>query len=131
MPNRNYILTSDGGFVSEDELYHYSVKGMRWGYRKAREYEAKASTARQSAKEWTEIGSNKAAKLRAKGSENKASKAESKYKTYSNKDLADSKKYAQQAQSYRKQVAKTKSSIKEYRSKYDAAERASNAADKQ
>lgn len=33
MPN-NYILTSAGGFVSEDELYHYGVLGMKLGIRK-------------------------------------------------------------------------------------------------
>lgn len=35
MPN-NYILTSDGSFISEDELYHHGVKGMKWGHRKAK-----------------------------------------------------------------------------------------------
>ena len=34
MPNTNYILTSDGSFISDDELYHYGTKGMRWGIRR-------------------------------------------------------------------------------------------------
>ena len=131
MPTNNYILTPDGNFVSESELYHYGVPGMKWGVRKAQKYEAKSRIARESAKEWLAIGSNKAAKLRAKGNEGKAAKVESKYKSYANKDLADSKKYRQKAQTHKNEVAKTKSAIKQYRSKYDAAEKASNAADKQ
>ena len=29
MMSNNYILTSSGNFISEDELYHYGVKGMK------------------------------------------------------------------------------------------------------
>ena len=31
----DYILTSNGSFVSENELYHHGVPGMKWGRRKA------------------------------------------------------------------------------------------------
>ena len=34
MSNTNYILTSDGSFISDEELCHYGIKGMRWGIRR-------------------------------------------------------------------------------------------------
>lgn len=34
MSNSNYILTSDGTFISDSELLHYGIKGMRWGIRR-------------------------------------------------------------------------------------------------
>lgn len=36
MHRPTYIITSDLDFISEDELYHYGVKGMRWGHRNVR-----------------------------------------------------------------------------------------------
>ena len=29
MSNTNYVLTSDGNFISEDELYYWGIKGMK------------------------------------------------------------------------------------------------------
>lgn len=34
MPNTNYILTPEGNFISETELYHHGIKGMKWGVRR-------------------------------------------------------------------------------------------------
>ena len=34
MSNTNYILTSDGSFISDEELYHYGIKGQKWGVRR-------------------------------------------------------------------------------------------------
>ena len=72
----NYCIVN-GAFhavsTRSNELYHYGVKGMRWGHRKAKEYEPKPRTARKSAKELTDLGKNKASALLGK-SEDKTTK---------------------------------------------------------
>ena len=30
----NYIISDNGGFVTKDELYHWGIKGMKWGVRR-------------------------------------------------------------------------------------------------
>ena len=32
MATTNYILTSNGNFISEDELYHHGIKGQKWEF---------------------------------------------------------------------------------------------------
>ena len=29
-----YIITSSGNFINADELYHWGIKGMKWGIRR-------------------------------------------------------------------------------------------------
>lgn len=79
------------------ELYHYGVKGMKWGHRKAQKFESKARTARESANEWKEIGKHKADKLMAKGKTDKANKVKMKYDLKASQDRADAKSYEKRA----------------------------------
>lgn len=32
--DNNYIITPNGNFISEDELYHHGTRGMKWGIRR-------------------------------------------------------------------------------------------------
>ena len=32
--HNNYVLTSNGSFISQNELYHHGIKGMKWGIRR-------------------------------------------------------------------------------------------------
>lgn len=34
MSSKNYILTNEGLFLSFDDLYHWGIRGMKWGVRR-------------------------------------------------------------------------------------------------
>lgn len=91
----DYIIHN--GTLMSEELYHYGVKGMKWGKRKALRYEDKAKTARASAREWDEIRRSKVAKYQAAGKDKKAAKAETKYKALARNDISDAQKYEAKA----------------------------------
>ena len=88
MSNNNYILISSESFLSEEELYHYGVPGMKWGHRKAKLLD-KANISRQSAKEWDEMAKYAAQKGKTK--------LAAKYKKNAALDRADASKYEKQA----------------------------------
>lgn len=45
MSDTNYIITSDGTFMSDNELLHYGIKGMRWGIRRYQNPDGSLTTA--------------------------------------------------------------------------------------
>lgn len=70
-------------------LYHYGVKGMKWGVKRAQKLQNKARIARDSAKEWDEMANYAAQRGKTKRAE--------KYAAYAKQDLADANKYQQKA----------------------------------
>lgn len=87
----------------EGSLKHYGIIGMKWGQHKARQagksysykshttnkYNKKASTAKESAKEWDEIAKNQEAKGKTK--------AAAKSRALAAKDRADAKRFDSRA----------------------------------
>ena len=41
----NYILTSNGSFIRQNELYHHGIKGMKWGVRRFQNEDGSLTTA--------------------------------------------------------------------------------------
>ena len=41
----NYIITANGGFANEEDLYHWGIKGMRWGVRRYQNADGSLTTA--------------------------------------------------------------------------------------
>ena len=104
--------------IHNGELYHYGVKGMKWGHRKAIKLQGKARTARESAKEWKEIGEHKVAKYMKKGKTDKANALKNKYDSYAKADLEDARRYEAKAKVQQKKgnFSKARSDVSKSRS---------------
>ena len=55
----NYILTSNGSFISQNELYHHGIKGMKWGVRRFQNEDGALTTAGKKRYEDESTGSDK------------------------------------------------------------------------
>lgn len=121
---------------NNEELMHYGVPGMRWGRRRAQRLLAKASNARQSAKEWNQIGNHKANKyktLAKKHHDNEwneiARAKQSKYNNYAKKDLAKAKKLEAKAKKLEAKVSKAekgKAAVEKAKAAYKVAKKQYN-----
>lgn len=86
--------------LTENELYHYGVLGMKWGVHRARKNSEKAKKARESAKEWDEIARNKESKGKTKAAakaRQNAAEDRSTASRYSAKAKSIQKKHTQRA----------------------------------
>ena len=94
----NYILTSNGSFISQNELYHHGIKGMKWGVRRFQNEDGSLTTAGKKRYIDESIGSDK------KMSSNNSSKTPRKGLIARRKDSL-TQKYI--AKCYSQTVAKT------------------------
>lgn len=61
-----YVITSNGTFVSVDELYHHGIKGMKWGIRRYQNADGTLTAAGKKRRQENEVSSMSTDELRRK-----------------------------------------------------------------
>lgn len=83
----DYILTPDGGFVNENELYHWGIKGMKWGVRRYQNSDGSLTAAGR--KRYTDKDGNLNAAGKKKFGNSVKTKTESEAETPKRKSVKD------------------------------------------
>ena len=83
----NYVLTPDGSFVNEDELYHWGIKGMKWGVRRYQNSDGSLTAAGR--KRYTDKDGNLNAAGKKKFGNSVKTKTESEAETPKRKSVKD------------------------------------------
>lgn len=83
----DYVLTPDGSFVNEDELYHWGIKGMKWGVRRYQNSDGSLTAAGR--KRYTDKDGNLNAAGKKKFGNSVKTKTESEAETPKRKSVKD------------------------------------------
>lgn len=83
----NYVLTPDGSFVNENELYHWGIKGMKWGVRRYQNPDGSLTAAGR--KRYTDKDGNLNADGKKKFGNSVKTKTESEAETPKRKSVKD------------------------------------------
>ena len=82
-----YVLTPDGSFVNENELYHWGIKGMKWGVRRYQNPDGSLTAAGR--KRYTDKDGNLNAAGKKKFGNSVKTKTESEAETPKRKSVKD------------------------------------------
>lgn len=83
----DYVLTQDGNFINETELYHWGIKGMKWGVRRYQNSDGSLTAAGR--KRYTDKDGNLNAAGKKKFGNSVKTKTESEAETPKRKSVKD------------------------------------------